>query len=78
MTDVNAITGDKLISKLNNKNYEDGFDRIFKQKVDLNTTSEVKKPPQRKAQQWILGSEGYFRGSVQEEEGCDSCKCKGD
>ena len=83
MTDVNPITGDSLISKTNTKEYEDGYDRIFKQKVDLHTTveKEAKRPPERKAQQWVLGSEGYFRenscnakkillGSVQEEEGC--------
>jgi hypothetical protein len=81
MTDVNSITGDKLMSKQNNKNYEDGYDRIFKDKVDLHTTKEVEKcskPPQRKAQQWVLGSEGYFQGSVQEEEGQEACGCKGD
>ena len=79
MTDVNSITGDKLISKRNTKEYEDGYDRIFKQKIDLHTTTEeVKKPPQRKAQQWVLGAEGYFQGSVQEEEGCGACSCKGD
>lgn len=26
----NDVTGDKLISKINNKNYEDGYDKIFK------------------------------------------------
>lgn len=30
---TNDITGDKLISKPNNKNYEEGYDRIFKSKL---------------------------------------------
>lgn len=29
MASKNDITGDKLISKVNNKNYDDGYDRIF-------------------------------------------------
>lgn len=79
MTDVNPITGDRLMSKPSTKNYEDGYDRIFKNKVNLHTTKEdEKRPPQRKAQQWVLGSEGYFKGSVQEEEGSEAPACKGD
>ncbi len=30
MTGTNPITGDKLISKQNNKEFEEGWDRIFK------------------------------------------------
>lgn len=29
MSNKNDITGDTIISKISNKNYEDGYDRIF-------------------------------------------------
>lgn len=32
MAGKNDVTGDSLISKVNNKNYEDGYDRIFGKK----------------------------------------------
>lgn len=31
---TNDITGARLVSRVNDKNYEDGYDRIFRKKVE--------------------------------------------
>lgn len=40
MATKNDITGDALISKLNNKAFEDNFDRIFRKKEPLSEYPE--------------------------------------
>lgn len=55
------------------KKPDDGEDRCFKDVVDLHTTKESKA-----IMPWVLGSDNYYEGSKQEEEGCEPCACKGD
>jgi hypothetical protein len=42
MTDVNGITGARLVSKVPSKEYQENYDKIFGQK----------RPPERPAQEW--------------------------
>ncbi len=39
---TNDITGDSLRSRVNNKAFEDNFDRIFRSGKDGNTKTEIK------------------------------------
>lgn len=59
----NSITGDKLISKLINKNYEDGYDRIFKKEIIYNFkytngTTYVRRFEDQHEAEWFIQNEG--------------------
>ena len=53
MATRNDITGDELKSKLNNKNFEDNFDRIFrKNKADVAKPTSAPTQPVEYAEDW--------------------------
>lgn len=64
MTTYNDITGDKLRSRVNNQQFEDNFDRIFRQKPTVGYPPLTPDKPVEPADDWneeridIIGSNG--------------------
>jgi hypothetical protein len=64
MASYNDITGDKIQSRVNNKQFEDNFDKIFIQKTKVEPTIPTSDQPVDTTDDWdekrvdIIGSNG--------------------
>ena len=64
MASYNDITGDKIQSRVNNKQFEDNFDKIFRQKTKVEPTIPTPDQPVDTTDDWdekrvdIIGSNG--------------------
>ena len=64
MASYNDVTGDKIQSRINNKQYEDNFDKIFRQKTAVGYPPLTPNKPLEPAEDWdekridVVGSNG--------------------
>lgn len=66
MASYNDVTGDKIQSRVNNKHFEDNFDKIFgkKEKATVGQPTPTTNKPVESAEDWdeervdIIGSNG--------------------
>lgn len=66
MATTNDITGDALISKINTKEFEDNFDRIFRKKPELEQEPEYSEDWSDRIQ--IIGQNGNIGYGTDEDE----------
>lgn len=66
MATTNDITGDSLISKVNTKEFEDNFDRIFRKKPELEQEPEYSEDWSDRIQ--IIGQNGNIGYGTDDNE----------
>lgn len=66
MATTNDITGDALISKINNKAFEDNFDRIFRKKPELEQEPEYSEDWSDRIE--VIGQNGNIGYKTNEDE----------
>lgn len=72
MASYNDVTGDKIQSRTNTKEFEDNFDRIFGKKNKVNETKKEEEWDEKRID--IIGSNGNVGYTPEQINGADAPK----